>query len=92
MPFRGFSYPTAEFCGFFVSESRDVLVLFCDFLPVDKSVRRPNRRITGQVTGESAFQIGELGQKRREIVVGGISELLDIEEIGVGDHGRLSPA
>ena len=63
MPFRGFSCPTAEICGFFVSDSGDVLVLFFGFHPVDKSVRRPNRRINRQVTGESAFQLGELGKQ-----------------------------
>ena len=56
MPFRGFSCPTAEFCGFFTSELRDVLVLFLGSSTVDKSVRRPNWRINCQVTGESAFQ------------------------------------
>jgi hypothetical protein len=81
MPFRGFSCPTAEFCGFFASYLRDVLILFCDSQLVDKSVRRPTRRITCQVIGESAFQLCELGQERIEIVFGRTINLFDIKEI-----------
>ncbi len=88
MPFRGFSCPMADFCGFFIPVSWDVLILFCHVTPVDKSVRRPNRRINGQAIGDSAFQPIQFGEQCIQIGLCRSIEILDVEEVGIGDDRR----
>ena len=40
---------------------------------VDKSVRRPNRRINRQVTGESAFEVAEQLEQFSQLILDGAS-------------------
>jgi hypothetical protein len=80
MGFNGISWASPDFCGFWRVISEPVLLLFWLRQPVDKSVANESLML----------EHGKFSQERIDIVPGAAPQLIDIEQIGIGNDDGLS--